>query len=103
MGTPISGALAIRARNRAYTALHSSVLHLRHGPPPTTPCSILPAQWLETEEMAGYVQPGGLVQTEASVAAAAASEGATVDMMEFATMQDSGSESENENDEKKSD
>ena len=45
--------------------------------------------------MAGYVQPGGLVQTEASVAAATASEEPTVDM-NFATFAGSGSESEDE-------
>lgn len=43
--------------------------------------------------MAGYVQPGGLVQTEASVAAAAASEQPTVDIC-FATMAGSDSESD---------
>jgi len=52
-------------------------------------------EWLETEEMAGYVQPGGLVQTEASVAAAAAIEQPTVDT-NYATMAGSDSESDDE-------
>ena len=46
-------------------------------------------QWLETEDMAGFVQPGpgGLVQTGASVATAAASpsEQPSVDL-NYATM-----------------
>ena len=45
--------------------------------------------------MAGYVQPGGLVQTEASVAAAATIEQPTVDT-NYATMAGSDSESDDE-------